>query len=148
MEIFNRKARHEYFILEEYECGISLKGTEVKSIRKGTCTITDSYGIVKKDELYILNMFIAPYNEGNINNHQEVRTRKLLAHKSQIKKLKENIKLEGYTLVPLKLYFKNNVVKILLGVCKGKKNFDKRETLKERDITREINKANKLNVNY
>lgn len=147
MEIFNRKAKYDYFILDEYECGIALTGTEIKSIRRGSCSLGDSYGIIKKNELYILNMFISPYNEGNIHNHLETRTRKLLVHKSEIKKLNEKVHLEGYTLIPLKLYFKNNIAKILLGVCKGKKNFDKRETIKQRDITREINKANKLNVN-
>lgn len=140
MEILNRKARHDYFIKEEYECGIVLKGTEIKSIREGNCNIQDSYGIIKKNELYILNMFIGEYKEGNIFNHQETRTRKLLMHKKEILKLSNKITLEGYTLIPLKVYFKNNKAKILLGLCKGKKDYDKRESIKERDIKRELEK--------
>lgn len=140
MDILNRKARHDYFIKEEYECGIVLTGTEIKSIREGSCNIGDSYGHIKKGELFLLNMFIGEYKEGNIFNHQETRTRKLLMHKNEILKLDNKVKLEGYTLIPLKVYFKDNKAKILLGLCKGKKDFDKRETIKERDIEREINK--------
>jgi SsrA-binding protein len=143
MEIQNRKARHNYFIKEEYECGIVLTGTEIKSIRDGSCNIEDSYGHIKKGELFILNMFVGIYKEGNIFNHQETRTRKLLMHKKEILKIREKIKLEGYTLIPLKLYFKKNKAKILLGLCKGKKDYDKRETIKERDIQREISKKYK-----
>lgn len=143
MEIVNRKARHDYFITEEYECGIVLTGTEIKSLREGSCNIGDSYGHVRKGELFVLNMFIGEYQEGNIFNHQETRTRKLLMHKKEILKISDKIKLEGYTLIPLKVYFKNNKAKLLLGLCKGKKNFDKRETIKERDIQREIAKKNK-----
>jgi len=143
MEIHNRKARHNYFIKEEYECGIVLTGTEIKAIREGTCNIEDSYGHIKKGELFILNMFIGVYKEGNIFNHQETRTRKLLMHKKEILKISEKIKLEGFTLIPLKLYFKKNKAKILLGLCKGKKDYDKRETIKQRDIEREINKKYK-----
>ncbi|MBR1386760.1 MAG: SsrA-binding protein SmpB [Bacilli bacterium] len=143
MEILNRKARHDYFIKEEFECGIALKGTEIKSIREGTCNIQDSYGIIKKNELYILNMFIGEYKEGNIFNHQETRTRKLLMHKKEILKLSNKITLEGFTLIPLKVYFKNNKAKILLGLCKGKKDYDKRESIKERDIKRELEKKMK-----
>ena len=140
MEIQNRKARHNYFIKEEYECGIVLKGTEIKAIREGSCNIEDSYGHIKKGELFVLNMFIGEYKQGNIFNHQETRTRKLLMHKNEILKINEKIKLEGYTLIPLKLYFKKNIAKISLGLCKGKKDYDKRETIKERDIDREISK--------
>ena len=140
MEIVNRKARHDYFIEEEYECGIVLTGTEIKSIREGTCNIGDSYGHIKKGELFVLNMFIGEYKEGNIFNHQETRTRKLLMHKKEILKIQNKVNLDGYTLIPLKVYFKNNKAKLLLGLCKGKKNFDKRETIKQRDIEREINK--------
>ena len=143
MEIQNRKARHNYFIKEEYECGIVLKGTEIKAIRDGSCNIEDSYGHIKKGELFILNMFIGEYKQGNIFNHQETRTRKLLMHKNEILKINEKIKLEGYTLIPLRLYFKNNIAKISLGLCKGKKDYDKRETIKERDIERELNKKYK-----
>lgn len=140
MEIINRKARHDYFIKEEYECGIVLTGTEIKSIREGSCNIGDSYGHIRKGELFLLNMFIGEYKEGNIFNHQETRTRKLLMHKNEILKLDNKVKLEGYTLIPLKVYFKNNKAKILLGLCKGKKDYDKRETIKERDIKRELDK--------
>ena len=140
MEILNRKARHDYFIEEEIECGIVLKGTEIKSIRNGSCNFKDSYAIIKKGEVYVLNMFISHYDKGNIFNHDETRSRKLLLHKKEIRKLENKIKLEGYTLIPLKLYFKNNKAKILLGLCKGKKNYDKRETIKERDLQREAKK--------
>ena len=143
MEIQNRKARHNYFIKEEYECGIVLTGTEIKSIRDGSCNIEDSYGHIKKDELFLLNMFIGEYKQGNIFNHQETRTRKLLMHKKEILKINEKVKLEGYTLIPLRLYFKKNIAKVSLGLCKGKKDYDKRETIKERDIQREINKKYK-----
>ena len=140
MEILNRKARHDYFIENEYECGISLLGTEVKSIRNGNCNIGDSYAIIRKGEVFILNMFIGIYKEGNIFNHVEKRTRKLLMHKKEILKISNKIKLEGYTLIPLKVYLKNNKVKILLGLCKGKKDYDKRESIKERDIKRQLAK--------
>lgn len=143
MEILNRNARHDYFIEVELECGIVLTGTEIKSIRDGKCNIRDSYAIVKRGELFLLNMFIAPYKEGNIFNHAETRTRKLLMHKKEILKLHDKIRLEGYTLVPLKVYFKKNKAKVLIGVCKGKKNYDKRETLKERDIKKQLAKENK-----
>ena len=143
MEIVNRKARHDYFIEEEYECGIALVGTEIKSIRQGSCNFNDSYVIVRKNELYILNMHIGLYKEGNIFNHEETRTRKLLMHKREILKLNDKIRLEGYTLIPLKLYFKNNKAKVLIGLCKGKKDYDKRETIKERDIKRTLEKVNK-----
>ena len=137
MEILNRKARHDYFIEEEYECGLVLTGTEIKSIRNGSCNIGDSYAIVRNSELFILNMFIGIYKEGNIFNHDERRTRKLLLHKHEIKKLKEKVDREGYSLVPLKAYLVRNKVKVLLGVGKGKKLYDKRETIKERDLRRE-----------
>ena len=146
MEILNRIARHDYFILEEIECGIALTGTEIKSIREGKANIKDSYGIVKNGEVFLLNMFISPYKQGNIFNHQETRTRKLLLHKSEILKLDQSIKLEGNTLIPLKIYFVKGRAKVLLGLCKGKKNYDKRETIKERDIKRDI--AKKLKERY
>ena len=141
MEILNRRARHDYFIEEEYECGIVLTGTEIKSIRNGKCNIKDSYGTIRNNELFLLNMFISHYEEGNIFNHNETRTRKLLMHKKEIFKLNDKIRLEGYTLIPVKLYFKKNKAKILLGLCKGKKNYDKRESIKERDIKRQMEKS-------
>lgn len=141
MEIFNRKAKYDYFIEETYEAGIVLSGTEVKSIRAGKCSIDDSYALIRKGEVFLVNMFINLYKEGNIFNHEEKRSRKLLLNKSEIKKLSAKLEMEGYTLVALKLYFKKNKVKILIGVAKGKKHFDKREVIKERDIKRKLDKS-------
>lgn len=140
MEIINRKAKYDYFIEDTYEAGIVLKGTEIKSVRNGSCNIKDSYGIIKNGEVYLLNMFIDQYKEGNIFNHEETRSRKLLLHKKEIKKLSQAVEVQGLTLVPIKLYFKDNKLKVLLGVCRGKKAYDKRETIKERDIKREVSK--------
>ena len=145
MEILNRIAKHDYFILEEIECGIALTGTEIKSIREGKANIKDSYGIVKNGEVFLLNMFISPYKQGNIFNHQETRTRKLLLHKSEILKLDQSIKLEGNTLIPLKIYFVKGRAKVLLGLCKGKKNYDKRDAIAKRDSKREIERILKNN---
>lgn len=138
MEILNRKARFNYFIIEEIECGIELFGSEVKSIRNGNCNIKDSYGVIRNNEVYIINMFIKNYKEASIFNKEETRKRKLLLHKKEIIKLKEKIEKEGYTLIPLKVYFNRNKVKVLLGLCKGKKTYDKREVLKEKEIKRKI----------
>ena len=143
MEIINRQATHNYFITDTYEAGIALTGTEIKSIRNGKCNIKDSYAIVKNYEVYLLNAHIAQYKEGNIFNHEETRTRKLLLHKKEILKLRDKVELEGYTLIPLKIYFKNGRAKVSLGVCKGKHTYDKKETLKEKDIKRELDKENK-----
>ncbi len=140
MEILNRKAHHDYFIDETFECGIVLTGTEIKSIRNGNCNIKDCYGIIKNHEVFLLNMYVGQYKEGNIFNHEETRSRKLLLHKKEIKKLENAITLKGYTLVPIKLYFKDNKLKVALGVCRGKKDYDKRESIKERDIKREVQK--------
>lgn len=137
IEVKNKKAYFDYSILEDLEAGIVLSGTEIKSIRKGSVDLKDTFVTIKKDEAYILNMYIAKYDEASIFNHEERRTRKLLLHKSEIKKLKEKIKIEGLTIIPLKLYFKKNKVKILIGICKGKKLYDKRESIKERDLKRE-----------
>lgn len=143
MEILNRVAKHDYFIEDEYECGMVLMGTEIKSIRDGKANIKDSYAIIRNGECFLLNMFISHYKEGNIFNHQETRTRKLLLHKNEIRKLNDKIRLEGYTLIPLKIYFVKGRAKLLLGLCKGKKDFDKRESLKEKDMKRQIERANK-----
>ena len=142
MEILNRKAKFNYFIEEEIECGIELLGNEVKSIREGSCNIKDSYARIKNNEVYVINMFIKKYSHtGEVFKVSETRERKLLLHKKQILKLKERTTKEGYTLIPLKIYFnKDNRAKLLLGLCKGKKNYDKRETIKERDIKRKIEK--------
>jgi len=143
IEIQNKKARFDYFIEEEIECGIVLKGTEIKSIRNGQANIKDCYAIIKNNEVFLLNMYIAKYNDASIFNHDERRTRKLLLNKREILKLRDKVEISGYTLVPIKLYFKGNRAKILLGVCKGKKNYDKRESIKEKDVKRDIEKVMK-----
>lgn len=140
MEINNRKARYDYEIIETYEAGLVLMGTEIKSIRKGNANLKDSYAILKNDEVFLLGMHISKYEEGNRFNHDEVRTRKLLLHKKEIKKLKQAVTLDGLTLIPIKLYFAKNKAKLLLGVARGKKNYDKRETIKKRDMEREARK--------
>ncbi len=144
MEIKNRKATFDYEIEEKIEVGIALTGTEIKSIREGKANLKDSYAIIKNGEVFLLNMHISPYTEGNIFNHEETRTRKLLLHKKEILKLENKVRLEGYTLVPLQLYFKGSHAKILLGVGKGKKTYDKRESIKKKDQLREIQKKYKL----
>ena len=143
MEIVNRKARYDYYVEDTYEAGIVLTGTEIKSIRLGKVTIKDSYAIIRNNEIYLLNTHISLYDNGNIFNHDELRTRKLLMHKKEILKLNNKVVLEGYTLIPLKIYFVKGRAKVLIGLCKGKKNYDKRQSIKERDIEREIAKGNK-----
>ena len=138
MEINNRKAKHDYFISDTIEAGIVLTGTEIKSLRSGRANIKDSYATVKNGEVYLINMHISSYENGNIFNHEETRSRKLLLHKKEILKLYNKIRLEGYTLVPLKVYLKGRYAKVLLGIAKGKKNYDKREDIKKRDIERSI----------
>ena len=140
MEIQNRKVNFDYEIIETFEVGIVLTGTEIKSIRLGKANLKDSYAIIRNNELYLLNMHISKYDQGNIFNHDETRTRKLLMHKKEILKLQAKLDLEGFTLVPIKLYFKGSKAKILLGLAKGKKNYDKREEIKKKDINRQINK--------
>lgn len=137
MEIKNKKAYFNYFITKELEAGIVLLGTEIKSIKKGSCNITDSYIRIKNNEAYIINMYVEKYNEGSIFNHEETRERKLLLHKKEIKKLLEEVKNDGYSLIPLKIYIKEGKAKVLIGLAKGKKLYDKRETLKKRDLERE-----------
>ena len=126
MEINNRKAKYDYEILSTIECGIVLTGTEIKSIRNGNANLKDSYAVIKGNEVFILGMHISEYKEGNIFNHDEKRTRKLLLHKKEILKLFNKVELDRNTLVPIKLYFKGNKAKILLGLAKGKKTYDKR----------------------
>lgn len=138
MEITNRKAKYNYEIEETYEAGIVLKGTEIKSIRNGKAQLKDSYAIIKNNEIYLLNMHISAYENGNIFNHEETRTRKLLLHKKEIFKIRDKTNQEGYTLIPIKVYFSKNKAKVLLGVARGKKIYDKRETIKARDIEREV----------
>lgn len=137
LEINNKKAYFDYFVEREIEAGIVLSGTEIKSIRNGSAALKDTYARIKNDEVFVINMYIAKYDEGNRFNHDERRSRKLLLHKKEIKKLAEEVKLNGYSLIPLKLYFKDHRAKILLGLCKGKKLYDKRETIKKRDLDRQ-----------
>ena len=136
MEILNRKANHDYFIKDTYEAGIELFGTEIKSIRKGQANINDSYARVKNNEIYLTNMYISKYEEGNRFNHDERRERKLLLHKNEIIKINHEVTTKRYTLIPLKIYFVKNKAKVCLGVCQGKKLYDKREVIKEKDIKR------------
>ena len=140
----NPNAYHNYNILDTLETGIVLFGTEIKSIRQGKVNLKDSYAIIKNGECFLLNMHIAPYEQGNLFNHEETRTRKLLLHKKEILKLSDKIKLEGFTLIPIKLYITRGKAKILLGVAKGKKTYDKRESIKKRDIERSLAKNFKL----
>lgn len=134
----NKRARYDYHILETWEAGLVLTGTEVKSLRDGKAQITDAYGIVKDGEVYLLNLHISPYKQGSYNNHEPTRTRKLLLHKRQIRRLIGAVEREGLTLVPLDLYFKNGVAKVTLALGKGKKLHDKRDTERARDAEREI----------
>ena len=144
MEIINRVAKYNYQIFDTFEAGIVLTGTEIKSIRNGKANLKDTYATIKNGEAILLNMHISAYEEGNRFNHNETRTRKLLLHKKEILKLNDKIRLDGYTLIPLKLYFKKNIAKIELGLAKGKKDYDKREAIKERDIKRDLEKKYKF----
>lgn len=137
----NKKARHEYFVEETYEAGLVLTGTEIKSVRAHTVQIVDAYVQIKNNEAWIHNMNIAEFKGGNRFNHTPDRSRKLLLHKKEIAKLLGASQQAGYALIPLKIYLKAGYAKLLLGVCKGKKNYDKRHDLKERDAKREIEKA-------
>lgn len=143
MEILNRKARYDYEILEKYEAGIVLTGTEIKSIRKGNANLKDSYAVIKNGEVFLLNMHVSEYKEGNIFNHEETRTRKLLLNKNEIKKINDKITIKGLTLVPVKLYFVNGKLKVELAVARGKHTYDKKETIKQRDIDRDMKKSMK-----
>lgn len=137
IEIKNKKAYFDYTIIQELEAGIVLTGTEIKSIRAGSVDLKDTFITIKNNEAFIINMYIAKYEEGNIFNHDERQTRKILLHKKEILKLKEKVKIEGLTIVPLKLYFQKNKVKVLIGIGKGKKLYDKRASLKEKDLKKE-----------
>ena len=139
----NRKARHDYFVLEAMETGIELVGTEVKSIRTGSVNLKDSWVDIVNGELMVLGMHISPYEKGNIFNRDPVRPRRLLAHKKEIRRLAAEIKQNGLTLIPLKLYFKGSRVKVEVGLCRGKKLYDKRESAARRDAKREIDRAMK-----
>ncbi|MBI5196922.1 MAG: SsrA-binding protein SmpB [Nitrospirae bacterium] len=134
----NRKAYHDYFIEETYEAGISLLGTEVKSLRDGKANLKDSYVIIKNGEAFLLNCHVSPYTHGNILNHDSLRTRKLLLHKQEIQKLWGKLTQKGLTLIPLKLYFKKGRAKVEIGLCKGKRQYEKREEIKKKEAKREI----------
>ena len=142
----NRKARHDYFVEDSYEAGIELFGTEVKSIRQGQVNLKDSWCDIQNGELFIKQMHISPYEKGNIFNKDPIRPRKLLMHKKEILKLYGTLKQEGLTLVPLSLYFKNSRVKVELGLCKGKKLYDKRNDMAKRDAKRTIDRAMKERI--
>ncbi len=141
MLVQNRKARHEYFILETYECGIELCGTEVKSLRDGRANLTDSYASIDNGEVFIKGMNISPFEKGNIFNRDPLRTRKLLLHKQEIRKLIGQIQQQGLTLIPLSVYLKGSLVKVSLGLAKGKKLYDKREDIAKRDAKRDAQRA-------
>jgi SsrA-binding protein len=141
----NRKARHEYFILEEYEAGIELVGTEVKSVRLGNVNLKDSWCSIESGEIFIKGMHISPYEKGNIFNTDPTRVRRLLMHKKEINRLFGTIKQDGLTLIPLGLYFKDSKVKVKLGLCRGKKLYDKRSDAAKRDAKREIDRNIKRN---
>jgi SsrA-binding protein len=134
----NKRARHDYLIVDTFEAGLVLKGTEVKSLREGKANIGDAYGIIRNAEAYLLNLHISPYERGGYTNHEPDRTRKLLLHRKEIRRLIGAVEREGLTLIPLELYFKNGVAKVALALGKGKKLHDKRETERARDAAREI----------
>lgn len=138
LSITNRDINFKYNIIERYECGIELKGTEVKSVKKAMCNLKDSFALIKNNEVILKNMHISPYEMGNINNVNPTRDRKLLLNKSEILKILQKIKQGGYTLVPSKVYIVKRYVKIELCLCKGKKLYDKRETIKEREVRRQV----------
>lgn len=140
----NRKARHDYFVLESYEAGIELTGTEVKSIREGGLNLKDSWISIDDGEAYIKQMHISPYEKGNIFNKDPLRTRKLLMHKREIMKLLGQVKQDGLTLIPISVYFKGSRVKVQVGLCKGKKLHDKRDTMAQRDAKRTIDRELKM----
>ena len=140
--VTNRKALHEYFIIDRFETGIALKGTEVKSLRQGTANLQDGYAAVRRGEIWLVGMHISPFEKGNINNHDPKRDRKLLLHKREIRRLIGKIAEKGLTLVPLRIYFKHNIAKVELGIARGKKSYDKREAIKKREVERQMRREN------
>lgn len=138
---FNRAAGHNYFLLDRFEAGIALRGTEVKSIREGNANLKDAYGLIKGGEAFLLNAHIGPYSHGNASNHDAVRTRKLLLKREELSKLEGKTQIKGHTLIPTRLYFRNGRVKCELAVAKGKQDWDKRETVKRREADREAKAA-------
>ena len=136
----NKKAYHDYYVDDSYECGIQLVGSEVKSLRNSEANLKDSYAQIKNNEIFLINAYIAPYSKGSYFNQNPRKDRKLLLHKAEIKRLYTKVTQKGITLVPLRLYFKGSLVKVELGLCRGKKTFDKRESLKQKDIQRTIDR--------
>ncbi len=137
----NKKAYHDYFIIDTYEAGIELKGTEIKSVRKGSANLKDAFIRIKDNEAFIENMHIAPYEQGNRYNHEPLRTRKLLLHKKEIRKLQKEVKENGLTIIPTKLYFNTSKAKVEIALARGKKLYDKRQDLKAKDAKRDIERA-------
>jgi SsrA-binding protein len=144
----NKKAYHDYFIEEKYECGIELFGTEVKSIRQGKCSIKEAYVSVDRGQAYVEGMNISPYEKGNIFNRDPLRRRRLLLHKREIMKLQGQVQVKGYTLMPLQVYLKNGLVKVEIGLAKGKKLYDKRDDLKKKAVMREVEKDYKAQMKF
>ena len=140
----NKKAYHDYFIDEKYEAGIALHGTEVKSLRMGKCSIKESFVRVENGEVFIYGMHISPYEKGNIFNKDPLRTRKLLLHKAEIRKLENQVKMKGYTIMPLKVYLKGSLVKVEIGLARGKKLYDKRQDIAKKDAQREAQRDFKI----
>lgn len=138
---FNRSASFNYFLIEKVEAGVALRGTEVKSIRQGQANLKDAYGLIKDGEAFLLNVHIGPYSHGNLANHDALRTRKLLLHKEEVRKLLVKTQIKGHTLIPVRLYFRNGRVKCELAIAKGKQDWDKRETEKRREADRESRAA-------
>ncbi|MEK7864843.1 MAG: SsrA-binding protein SmpB [Nitrospirota bacterium] len=139
----NRKAYHDYHIEEKTEAGIALLGTEVKSLREGKGNLKDSYVLAKDSELFLINCHISPYSHGNITNHEPLRTRKLLLHKKEIERLRGQVAQKGYSLIPLKIYFKGSFAKVEIGLAKGKRQYEKRDAIKKKEADREIERAMK-----
>ena len=137
----NKKASHDYYLLDKYECGIVLKGTEIKSVRANKVSIVDSYARIKNGEIFLVNMHICKYNHGNIFNHEETRSRKLLLHKKEIIRITNKLNRDALTLIPTKVYLEHGLCKIELALAKGKKSYDKRQSLKEKDAMRRMQKA-------
>lgn len=137
----NRKARHDYFVEETYEAGVALQGSEVKSCRLGRVNLRDSYAQIQNGEIFLYNTHISPYEQANRFNHEPLRTRRMLMHKEEIRRLFSKVREKGYTLVPLRLYFKKGMVKVELALAKGKQSFDKRDDIAARDVQREIARA-------
>lgn len=144
----NKKANHDYAIEETLEAGIVLKGTEIKSIRNGKVQLRDAFVLIRNNEAWISNMHVSPYEQGNIHNHDPLRSRKLLLHKKQISQLTGKIKEEGYAIVPMKMYLKDGFAKVLVGIGKGKKLYDKRQDLKEKEHKRDMERAFKSKQQY